>query len=741
MYLKRLDVLVTEKLGQHRKWNLPSRVFSDAEYVYPGFDIRVRRLVEKLDRLGYRNTGADIATPGDYALTQEHLDVYLHDFEYPQENFKGFPVRFELLRNVIERIEDITTHTTIELVRLEPEVIAPIFDERMEDRTIITLQDVPPKLLEAIILIEDERFFRHHGVDPIGILRAAAANLVAMRIVQGGSTLTQQLVKNYFLSPRKSFLRKANEALMALVIELRFSKAEILQAYLNEIYLGQRGASSVSGVSEAAKFYFAKNVGQLSVAESALLAGMIKSPNAYSPFLHLERARERRDVVLARMKEEELLDDKEYAVAIAEPIITPKHVVRVVTAPYFIDFVKQELAAFYPQEVLESEGLRIFTTLDMTAQRAAEDVITSELLRMETDLAYLLPKNHPEGIQGCLLALQPSTGFIRAMVGGREYAKSQFNRCIQANRQPGSTFKPFVYLTALDPERSRKAFTASSLLDDVSFTMESGGEEWSPKNYDEEEHGKVTLRTALEKSYNIATARLALDVGLEEIVTTARDAGITSPLTPVPAVALGAFEVSPLEMAVAYTIFPNGGVRAEPIAVRQVVTKEGQLLEREEIRMKRRFDPEPIFLTTHLLKGVIDRGTGQSVRARGFDGPAAGKTGTTSNYRDAWFVGFTPELLTLTWVGYDDNAEMKASGATAAIPLWTAFMKDVAPESDRDFPSPRHVVLIKVDPATGGLSDSSCPNFIVEAFLEGTEPDYSCESVSLGTRPASQELF
>ncbi|MBI4211528.1 MAG: PBP1A family penicillin-binding protein [Deltaproteobacteria bacterium] len=731
-YMHRLDRIIAAKFDQPRKWNLPSRVFSDAEYLYPGIDIDSRHLVAKLDRLLYRDTGTSIHGPGDYARTASALEIYLHDFEYPNEVFSGFPLRLELSGSIITSIINKESGEKLDVTRLEPEMVASVFDERMEDRTLVTLSEVPRNLLEAIIAVEDNRFFRHHGVDPVGIARAMFSNFKAGRVVQGGSTLTQQLVKNFFLTPQRSFWRKFNEALMSLQIERRHTKGEILQAYLNEIYLGQRGTSSISGVSEAAKFFFAKNVGQLTLAESALLAGMIRSPNEYNPMKHQGRAKERRNTVLGLMWENKLISEAAYTRAKLEPIVTPKQKVRVVTAPYFIDFVKQQLAEFYPQEVLESEGLRIFTTLDMFSQIVAEEAVVAELAQLEKSYASLLPKSHSGLLQGCVIEMQPSNGYIRAMVGGRDYAESQFNRCTQGRRQPGSTFKPFVYLTALDPIRSQKSITPSTILDDSSFTVQSGGEPWTPKNYDQKEHGRVTVRTALEQSYNIATARLAIDAGLERVVQTAADAGITSPLSPVPSLALGAFEVRPLEMAAAYAIFPNGGIRAEPIAVMNVVTKDGLVVERRSIKMKREFDPAAVYLTTNLMKGVIDRGTGAAARALGFTGIAAGKTGTTSSYRDAWFVGFTPQKLGLVWVGYDDNAEMKMSGARAALPIWARFMRNVALTPNAgDFARPRNVVTIKVDLKNGGRYKKSCKDEFDEAFIDGTEPEESCDEIHL----------
>ena len=726
-YLGRLDKLIEEKFEQPRKWNIPSRVYSDAEYLYPGIDMAKRRLIEKLDRLGYRNVGAELAGPGDYVSTQNRIDIYLHDFSYPMEQFKGFPIRLTLEGTTITDIDNAKSGESLSLVKLEPEEISSIFDERMEDRSVVTLKEVPPILLESIVLIEDERFFKHRGVDPIGIMRAAIANLRALRIAQGGSTLTQQLVKNYFLYPKKSILRKLNEMLIAIQIERRHTKGEILEAYINEIYLGQRGASSVSGVAEAAKYYFAKNVDQLTVGECALLAGMIRLPSEYNLLKHKDKAEARRNFVLKRLLDAKLINDEEYEKAKAEPIISPKPVVRAGRAPYFIDFVKQQLKDLYPQEILQSEGLRIFTTLDMTMQLIAEDVVSQELGKLEAANAKILPKDHAEPLQGVLIAMQPNNGYLRALVGGRSYQDSQFNRATQAKRQPGSAFKPFVYLTALNPRMSKTPFTSASTVEDTSFTVESGGKEWTPKNYDKKDHGTVTLRKALEQSLNIATSKVAIDAGLDRVVETAKNLGITTPIDPVPSLALGSFEVIPLELAAAYTVFPDGGILAEPISIMQVVTDKGEVLEKKSIKVRRVVDAQPAYLTTNILKGVVDHGTAAAARSMGFEGIAAGKTGTTSNYKDAWFVGFTPNFLALTWVGFDDNAVMNMSGARAALPMWVGFMKNAAPPSNQDFASPPDIVLVKIDGTTGKLSNKHCPDYIEEAFIEGTEPSEYCD--------------
>lgn len=730
-HFRSIDRTIAEKFDRPRKWDLPSRVYSDAEYFYPGISLRDHDITAKLDRLGYRNVNADIKGPGEFSKKGDSLQIYLHDFEYPGESFKGFPVDIRIGADKIISISNMSNGETLPLIRLEPEEVASIFNEKMEDRTVVTLQEVPENLIEAVILIEDERFFKHSGVDPFGIVRAALVNLKSMRIAQGGSTLTQQLVKNFFLHSKKSFIRKFNEMLIATRIEKKHSKAEILEAYLNEIYLGQRGYSSVSGVAEASKLYFGKNVGQLSTGECALLAGMIRLPSRYNPITNPESAKERRDFVLKRMLNESLISIEEYNSAIAEKIVTPKRREKAGIAPYFIDFVKRQLSDFYPSSVLQTEGLKIFTTLDIFYQLAAEESVSKDLVALEKDYANILPAEHEGLLQACLIAMQPSTGYVKALVGGRNYGESQFDRCTQAMRQPGSTFKPFVYLTALDPSRSRMKFTPASLIEDRSFEVKSGGQMWSPSNYNRKEHGTVTLRRALEQSLNIATARLSIDAGLENVVRSARDAGITSELMAVPSLSLGSFELTPMELASAYTIFPNSGIRTSPISIISVMTKEGQVLERKEIRMKRSFDPAPVYLTTHLMKGVMDSGTGAGARARGFTAVAAGKTGTTSSYKDAWFVGFTPNLLALSWVGYDDNAEMKMSGGRAALPIWTDFMKRVEPEGSGDFTGPQDVVLVKVDKVTGGLADRSCPQSVYEAFIKGTEPSKQCSEISL----------
>lgn len=726
-YVHKLNDFVEVQFSKSFRWDVPSRIYADVEYLFPGLDTGRRSLLSKLDRLGYRNTGNSVKTPGEYFASSDLLEIYLHDFDYPHQKFEGFPVRIRLNGSVIANITRIDTGESTPTVRLEPEIIATVFDAKMEDRTLVSLKEVPDACLQSVVLIEDERFFKHHGVDPMGIARAMWSNLKAFRIKQGGSTLTQQLVKNYFLTSERSFKRKIKEALMALAIEQNHTKGEILEAYLNEIYLGQRGSSSVSGFGEAARLYFGKNVSQLSSAECSLLAGMIRSPHYYSPFKNPERAKSRRDFILKKLHDGGLLSVGEYKSSIEEKIVTPKRSQRIVQAPYFIDFVKQQLFDLYPDSELSAEGMRIFTSLDMTSQLIAEDSLVGELGNLEKNYGSTLPKSHKAGeLQGALVSIQPQTGYIRSLVGGRDYNETKFNRVVQAKRQPGSIFKPFVYLTAFSPTRTKQVFAPSSFIYDTNFTVQAGGKNWSPKNYDKKEHGPVTLREALMKSYNIATAKLAVDVGLEEVVKTAHDAGLNEELLAVPSLALGSFEVTPLEMASAYTIFANNGIRAEPLSIINVVDSKGEVLERKSIDMERRFDPAPVYLVNQVLKDVFDFGTAAGARRLGFTGVAAGKTGTTSNYRDAWFVGYTPDILTLTWVGYDDNAQSNMSGGRAALPIWVRYMVKAHGNPTQDFQVPKNVVLVKIDPTSGKAWRVGCPEPVYAPFVEGSEPNEQC---------------
>lgn len=688
-------------------------------------------LLGKLRRLGYRETRDAPKAKGEYGFLKREgaLEIYLHDFVYPLESFKGIPVRMLLQGNNVSRIENLSNGEEMFSLELEPELVTGLYDRIWEERRLVTITDVPPLLSQAILSIEDERFFRHRGIDPVSILRAFWVNLRSGGIVQGGSTLTQQLMKNFFLGDERTLQRKAKEALMALIAERKYSKEEILENYLNEIYLGQKGSQGIFGVWEAARFYFSKEPSELTVGEMALLAGLIKAPNRFSPYRSVEIATRRRNVVLTKMLEENFITRKQYDAALRE-VVPRRELIKVTNdAPFYVDFLRRELAEIYSNEVLTAEGYRIFTSLDLRIQKMAERALVEGLNRLEEGYPSLRKRGEEDHLEGAIVVIKPQTGEIKAMVGGRDFQKSQFNRVFQARRQPGSIFKPFVYLAALmyGSEGGGRKFTPVTQVEDSAFTWAYEGQEWQPDNYNSEYYGAVTFRTALEKSLNSATARIARDVGIKHVREMAYRLGIQSPLPALPSLSLGSAEVTPLEVAIAFSTLANNGVRTQPLAVKQVVDQRGRVLEKRDIRVEKVLSPQMAFMMNYLLKGVMDRGTGRTARIWGFDRPAAGKTGTTNDFKDAWFVGYTPDLLAVVWVGFDNQSKLGLSGAQAALPIWTEFMKlATAGTPVTDFIPPPGIKMLDIDPLSGARATPNCPQVIREAFFEGEEPSGYC---------------
>jgi penicillin-binding protein 1B len=677
-YLKRLEDKVTEKFEKPFK-EFPSKIYSDNYLLYVGANLRLDDFLEKLRRLGYYETKATPKSKGEYRLGRAEgtIEIYLHDFDYPTEKFQGTLVRVGLQGNMISRIEIPGSGKEIFSLELEPELVAGLYERMWQERRVVKLVEVPPLVVKAVLAIEDERFYRHHGVDPIGLLRALWVDLRTLSLQQGGSTLTQQLMKNFFLTDERTVSRKVQEAIMALIAERKYSKETILENYLNEIYLGQRGSQGIFGVWEGAYFYFGKPLSELSVGETALLAGLIRAPNRLSPYRNPDLAIKRRNVVLAKLLDDGIITRRQYEAALREKL--PQRPLIKVTndAPFYVDYLRRELDENYSNAVQQKEGLRIFSSLDLQMQKIAERALVEGLKKLEAAHPSLRRKGGEEGLEGAIVVLRPQTGEIKAMVGGRNYAKSQFNRVFQAKRQPGSVFKPFVYLAALMyGGQSGTQYTPDTVLNDSQFTWSYDGQVWQPTNYNNEYYGAVTFRRALENSLNSATGRLAQDVGIRRVREVAYRLGIQSPLPAVPSLALGSAEVTPLEVAVAFATLANGGVRTRPLAVRQVVDQNFHLLEKRDVRPEKVLSPQLAYMMNDLLKGVLDRGTGAAARRLGFARPAAGKTGTTNDYKDAWFVGYTPDLLAVVWVGYDGPAKIGLSGAEAALPIWTEFMKN-----------------------------------------------------------------
>lgn len=723
-YALHLDRELEEKWSL-RKWNVPSRIYSAPTRLYPGLELTEGDLEATLVALGYRGTGGDRPpAPGEFARSRDLWTIHLRDFDYPEGPFRGHPLEVRLQGGRIIALRDGAGRAEVGMARLEPVEVSAVFDAQMERRSPISLDEVSPELVQAVLAVEDRRFYRHQGLDGLRIVRAAAANLRAGRFVQGGSTLTQQLIKNFYLHHEKTWGRKLREALMAVLFELRHSKEEILQAYLNEVYLGQDGAVSIAGVEEAARHYFSKPAARLDLAEAALLAGLIRAPGLYDPDRHPERARGRRATVLRLMRAQRRVEPAAAERAREAPLPAPRARRTLQGAPYFTDFVLRELRERFSRDALEREGFRIFTTLDPRAQRAAERAVHERARQLEEAHPALRADQGRPRLQAAVVALDPQSGELLALVGGRDWGGSQYNRAVQARRQPGSAFKPFVYLAALEEGRH----TLVSPVSDSALTLTVSGREWAPRNYDGDFHGTVSLREALEQSYNLATARLALEVGLERVVGTARRAGIRSPLAAVPSLALGAFEVTPMELATAYATLAAGGTRAAPRSILEVVSPNGEVLSAHDLRAERVLPPGPVYLVNRALQGVLERGTAAGATGLGYLGPAAGKTGTTNGYRDAWFVGYTPALLALAWVGFDDNRSLGLTGAQAALPVWASFMSAYAtPSREVDFVPPPDVVTVDVDVASGKLADEACGPWRSEPFLAGTEPTESCE--------------
>jgi len=711
-----------------RRWSLPSRIYSDIYVLLPGETGSVDALAAKLSRLYYREDDATPERPGRFRRFKDAIEVHTRPFRYPGRFFPSVRVRVAFEKGKARTLLDGSGQAVPALI-LEPERLGSVFSAELEDRTVIRLSEAPQSLIDAVLVTEDRDFYRHSGVS---VRRAFGALFATMRggMKQGGSTLTQQLVKNLYLSPERTVRRKAVEAVMATVLDARYSKDEILEAYLNEIYLGQRGGIAITGVGEAARHYFGKEVPDLDLAESATLAGMIRAPNAYSPFRSPERTRQRRDLVLRLMREEGVIDAAALRSATAEPVTPSTRTEERTRAPHFLDFVKSELAEQYGRQ-LQTEGLQVYTTLDVDLQQAAQRSITTGLEGLEKTYKRLASASREAPLQGALIVVEPQTGSVRALVGGRDYSVSQFNRVTQAHRQPGSLFKPFVYLAAFARRDLDPPLTASTILIDSPITVEWGQlteeERWTPRNYDNDYRGPMTAREALEKSINIPTVRVSLRAGIPFVLAAARDAGIASRLRGFPSVALGAFEISPMEIAGAYGAFANSGVRVAPNAIVGVTTGDGRVLDRKMAALEPALPADAVFIVNSILRGAVDRGTGAAARSKGLTGVLAGKTGTTNDGRDAWFVGYSPRFLAVVWVGYDDNRGLNLSGSQAAVPIFADFSRYLPAQYFADtFPVPSDIVTAEIDPDTGFLATPACPRRITEVFIEGTAPASSC---------------
>jgi penicillin-binding protein 1A len=603
-----------------------------------------------------------------------------------------------------------------------------------QNRVLIPLEQIPQHMVDAIISVEDRKFYSHWGIDVFGIIRAASSNIRAGRVVQGASTITQQLARNLFTMFDVSMSRKIKEMILALKIERTYSKDEILEMYLNQIYFG----SGAYGVEAAAREFFGKSATDLSIGEAALIAGLPKNPRDYSPHYHLDRAVQRRTVVLTSMVSDGKLDPAVADSVAATPIKIGEAAEGDPFAAYFLEHVRQYLEARYGADRIYHDGLQVYTTLDPYLQRVAEDSLETHLLGIEKAHRYDQTRESykaavesgeepkVEYIQSAVIAIDVQTGYIRTMVGGRSFKDSNWNRAVQARRQPGSSFKPFIYLAAIE-----NGFSPADIILDAPIVLDMpNGDVYKPRNFKEKFEGEITIRRALNKSINVPAVRILLSLGPPAAISYAHRLGIKSPLDAVYSLALGTEEVTLLELTNAYATLAAGGVRAEPIFVKRVFDRDGKLLEDNTVYREEVLSPQSAFIITNMLESAINEGTGRGARLMGFLEPAAGKTGTTNDYTDGWFVGYTPELALGVWTGFDVNKSMgrNMTGARASLPTWTEVMKAYYRDHHGEpFNEPEGIVHRVVCQKTGLLATSHCKRARREVFIDGSEPRRQCD--------------
>jgi len=719
---------IAERLQGERQ-ERPSWVYARPFELRQGQRLAESELIEILNALRYQDTRDSVEREGTFYRAEEEVRIHLRHVGY---NAGPHIIGVSFQPDSVRAIREFPDRNSLGRVEFEAVPVTTLFGEERAKQRWVPLEDVPETLVRAVLSTEDRRFFDHTGLDPIGIVRAAWLDIRAGEIQQGGSTISQQLVKNYFLTPERTMRRKLLEAFLAVILENRASKEEILELYLNDVYLGQRGSFGISGVGQAANIYFAKDVKNLGLEEAALLAALIRAPNAASPFRHAEEAKARRDVVLSQMARHGFIQPPEAEAAIARPLRIEKGAVDIGEAPYFVDVLRQELFTRYPPESTSNQNLIVRSTMDRYLQNAAQRAVAEGVAEIEDKLAG---NNKPRNVQAALIALEPSSGDVLALVGGRSYGTSQFNRATDARRQPGSAFKPFVYLAAFERSyevsrtggAAQELFSPATIVSDVPTTFRYQGRSWTPSNYNHRFEGDVTYRYALSRSLNVATAKVGQKVGYDRVVRLWDAIGTHSTLQPYPSVVLGAFEMTPLDLATAYTVIANHGVRVDPRFFVSIQDENGRRLDSVETARHAVAHPESAFVVTDMMKSVIEEGTAREIRARGFQAMAAGKTGTTNDTRDAWFVGFTPDVLAVVWVGYDDNRPLGLTGSQAALPIWTRFMKAaVSGRESASFEAPAGVTFARIDTDTGLLARPSCPRVRTETFITGTEPRALC---------------
>lgn len=710
IYIAYQDSIVREQF-EGKKWSLPAHVYAAPTTVFVGAYYNAENIEWILQSLQFRND-TSLSSQGTYVRVGNEIVLRTRNFRFWDKEEPAREIRIQFENGQISLLEDVNEGHPLPLLRLEPVRIGSFYPALKEDRILIKLDQVPSLLLNALFATEDHHFYTHHGVSLRGILRAVWVNMQAGDIVQGGSTLTQQLVKNFFLNAERTWWRKVNEIIMSVILDARYTKDDILEAYLNEIYLGQDGARAIHGFGLAGQYYFGRSLEELHLHHVALLVSLVRGPSYYDPFTFPDRAKKRRDLVLHEMQEQGYIDDQQAAEAQNRPLDVLEHPHQSITRyPAFLDLVRRELRKDYRQEDMTSEGLHLFTTLDVGVQHVLEESISSTLKKLDAHAP----------LQGAAIVTRRATGEIVGLVGDRSVGASGFNRALDATRQIGSLYKPIVYLTAFEQRPAQ--YTVLSPLQDTAIQIKNpGSPTWTPKNFDQREHGIVPLHQALSHSYNLATVRLGMEIGIAYTAKTLRKCGVDTPVEQVPSLLLGTASLTPFHVARIYQTLANEGLVTPLRAIQSVVSQDGKPLQRTSFPVEQSFDPGNVYLVNTILKEVMREGTGKAAYAvLPSHLTAAGKTGTTNDLRDSWFAGFTGDYLGVVWVGRDDNQPTRLTGALGALKVWTSIWSKISHEP-LNLEPPDNVEHVWIDQESGFLSDENCPVATVFPFIRGTAP-------------------
>jgi penicillin-binding protein 1B len=706
-----LDAVVQEKFSGKR-WTVPAKVYARPLELFVGQKLTREDFLKELDALGYRRENA-INGPGGVSVAGNNIELHSRGFQFYESTEPSQRVRVRFSGDYVAGLNQ-AGGGNLAVARLEPLLIGGLYPAHQEDRLLIKLEQVPPYLVETLVAIEDREFFNHFGVSPKGIARAVWINATAGQLRQGGSTLTQQLVKNFYLTNERSLSRKATEAMMAVLLELHYDKKDILEAYLNEVFLGQDGQRAVHGFGLASQYFFSQPLSELKLDQVALLVGMVKGPTYYNPRRNPERALERRNLVLDVLAEQGVASAEEVAAAKQKPLgITRRGSLADSSFPAFLDLVKRQLRQDYQEQDLTEEGLRIFTSFDPIMQLKAESALADTLKRLSG-------RKGVDQVEAGMVVTSPESGEVQAIIGSRQPRFAGFNRALDAVRPIGSLIKPAIYLTAL--ERPSQ-YTLTSLLEDRPFSIKGqDGQVWSPQNYDRKAHGTIFLYQGLVNSYNLSTAKLGLELGVPEVLKTLDRLGVEQKWPAYPSMLLGAGGLSPLSVANMYQTLANGGFNTPLRGIRNVLTAEGEPLKRYPFQIQQRFDSGAIYLLQNAMQRTMSEGTGRSVYSQLPRSLAlAGKTGTSNDSRDSWFAGFSQDVLAVVWLGRDDNGPTPLTGASGALQVWTDFMRKADP-LPLDMPVPDNVVQAWVDASSGQGTDPSCPNAVQMPYIRGSQP-------------------